>query len=847
MGLAYNPKKSYKEFFIEDVLKSVDYVFAEGKPLFLMGDFNINYRSKSEKELVSNALIPYSLTVTNKLTPTRYDNEKGTVIDYIIADKRDVKYTHVSEAPFCTDHNLLICVTNIKRKEIVKAKKVEFFDRKGYNVKDFNEDILRAPWHLLYQETNINKMFDVFNNIVTKILGQHAPLKKCFIRNHKPKQILNPVFNCEKGELLRNKKQKAKQEYEANSSPESFKQYKVARNKYNNFLKKSYECQQQEMYSELDTSRKRWKFINTIRNSFNQQIYIPEIRNSFGTIISDTLAITNLLNYRFSTLGVFKGPSIERLNSTEVNHGRPKFELRFFTEKEIFDVVKQLNSKKPLGPSKLPAWALKDAISALGPHITFLLNACLRANIFPDCLKKAHVIPLYKKDDPLDPGNYRPISITPALSKVFEKLISQQLTEYLSREKILNAKQFGFRPGYSTSDALLFTTENIRSELDKNNKVAAAFLDLSKAFDSISHLILIQKFKELSIGVNTIELFKSFLSQREQRVVLNGFMSDWLTLNQGVPQGTILGPLFFIIYVNDMPQIIKNSCTMIQYADDTTLFCAGQNIENCIQHLELNLKEVINYFNQNKLMINVGKTKFVIFRKHSQDKTTKDLQLQIEGTIIEQSDSTKFLGVILDQTLSYKQEVDKILKNMAIAIQTIKNIRNQLPHSVRVLLIKTLVLSHLHYTCLLLNGCSNQLLNKLEKQIKWAIRTSLSVQRNISVRVYRINHDIPTANQIIRYRSLQYYSRLFLKNLPAFKTLKFPNLPEYYNFRTKHFKMTGNAKTDFMQKSFAYLTTKRFENFVTNYQVDLKNVKIGKIKSLAKQHVMQNYGLEEST
>ena len=127
VGLAYNPKKSYKEFFIEDVLKSVDYVFAEGKPLFLMGDFNINYRLKSEKELVSNALIPYSLTVTNKLTPTRYDNENGTVIDYIIADKRDVKYTHVSEAPFCTGHNILICGTNIKRKVIVKAKKVDFF------------------------------------------------------------------------------------------------------------------------------------------------------------------------------------------------------------------------------------------------------------------------------------------------------------------------------------------------------------------------------------------------------------------------------------------------------------------------------------------------------------------------------------------------------------------------------------------------------------------------------------------------------------------------------------------------------------------------------------------------
>ena len=159
---------------------------------------------------------------------------------------------------------------------------------------------------------------------------------------------------------------------------------------------------------------------------------------------------------------------------------------------------------------------------------------------------------------------------------------------------------------------------------------------------------------------------------------------------------------------------------------------------------------------------------------------------------------------------------------MAIAIQTIKNIRNQLPHSARVLLIKTLVLSHLQYNCLLLNGCSVQLLNKLEKQIKWAIRTSLSVQRNISVRVYRINHDIPTANQIIGYRSLQYYSRLFLKNLPAFKTLKFPNLPEYYNFRTKHFKMTGNAKTDFMQKSFARLATKRLKLLLQTTKLTLR-------------------------
>ena len=181
----------------------------------------------------------------------------------------------------------------------------------------------------------------------------------------------------------------------------------------------------------------------------------------------------------------------------------------------------------------------------IAPHLQHIFNNCISQSNFPACLKIAQVIPLYKKDDPEEPSNYRPISITPCISKVFELLIRDQIVEHLNRNKILTNSQYGFRKKYSTTDALMYCTEFIRNEINQKRSVAAAFLDLSKAFDSIDHTVLNQKLVEVGFNTNACKLLSSFLYERSQTVKLGEIESDSIILERGVPQGTVLGPLLF--------------------------------------------------------------------------------------------------------------------------------------------------------------------------------------------------------------------------------------------------------------------------------------------------------------
>ena len=275
----------------------------------------------------------------------------------------------------------------------------------------------------------------------------------------------------------------------------------------------------------LDCPKKQWNFINSIRNTMKQSTQIDDLRNSFGDTIIENKKKANFLNYRFSTLGEYKNahPPIDVPTEYSVHSKTNRhFQFRFITHKEMKDAILLLPLNKPLGPSKIPAWALKDSINTVNPILTMIINECISKSVFPYTLKKKHVFPIFKKGDTTDPVNYRPISITPTLSKLFEKNFSSQIHEFLANSNILNPKQFGFRPGYSPNDALLYTTEKIRFHLDKNNIAAAAFLDLSKAFDSLSHSVFERKLSHIGIEQSATTLIKSFLENRQQLTIVNG-------------------------------------------------------------------------------------------------------------------------------------------------------------------------------------------------------------------------------------------------------------------------------------------------------------------------------------
>ena len=255
-----------------------------------------------------------------------------------------------------------------------------------------------------------------------------------------------------------------------------------------------------------------------------------------------------------------------------------------------------------MGPSTIPAWELKDGAHSLAEPICFLFNGFLKQNKFPSLLKLANITPIHKKGDTENSLNYRPISITPALPKVLKTLVKDQIEEQLSKYNLLSKTQFGFRKNFSTIDALVYLTETVRQKLDENKSGNCNVFRFVKSFWFNWPLAFTKKLKHLGFFSSAILFIKSYLSNRHQQVVIPEAESDWLEVRQGVPQGTVLGPLLFNLYVIDLPNFINWS--LIQYADDAVVYTFDKNIIDCKLPLEKSISSLVDYFLYHSLKLN---------------------------------------------------------------------------------------------------------------------------------------------------------------------------------------------------------------------------------------------------
>ena len=273
--------------------------------------------------------------------------------------------------------------------------------------------------------------------------------------------------------------------------------------------------------------------------------------------------------------------------------------------------------------------------------------------VFPSVLKTAKVIPVFKKDSKLDYSNYRPISLLSNIEKILEKLMYRRLYTFLNNNIIYDL-QFGFRKQYSTSHALISINENIQKALDDGNIGCGVFVDLQKAFDTVDHQILLAKLNHYGIRGVSNDWFKSYLSNRNQYVSIDGYESGLAAINCGVPQGSVLGPLQFLLYINDLNQAIK-FCKVHHFADDTNLLCLSNSIK------KLNKPINVNWLNANKISLNVKKTEIVIF-KSKQKKLEGDLKIKFCGKRLYPTESVKYLGVKIDTNLTWQHVNDLSIK-----------------------------------------------------------------------------------------------------------------------------------------------------------------------------------------
>ena len=340
----------------------------------------------------------------------------------------------------------------------------------------------------------------------------------------------------------------------------------------------------------------------------------------------------------------------------------PPFLLKSVTEKVVLEFISSMKNKKSPGPDAINIKILKQVAHIIITPLTHIINLSLKHGVFPDKIKLAHVVPIFKKGDQTHCSNYRPISLLSCFHKLFEKIVKSKLDEYLKTNNILYKYQFGFRKSHSTNLAIVEVIDKIYTHLNQNMYGLGIFLDLKKAFDTVDHEILLSKLEHYGIEGNALNWFKSYLTNRRQCTKINGKLSPEETVVCGVPQGSVLGPLLFIIYINDMVNSLKYTHPKL-FADDTNIFLFHKDLKTLYSNANEDLHSLSNWLIANKLSLSVGNDKDSRYTIYSPTKLKPNInlpKLHVGDCEIPRTSSVKYLGLHIDENLNFKGHIDQL-------------------------------------------------------------------------------------------------------------------------------------------------------------------------------------------
>ena len=710
------------------------------------------------------------------------------LIDHSFISKNQLFEASVLESTLGVDHFTIVYQSSFKIDHSDKKRQFLIRNTKKYSRSNFNRDIALQDWSPMYQINEPNEMFLKFIEMFENILRCHAPLK--LVESSTKKQQKQWLTKELRG--LINEKHRLFNAWKKNPKSEVYNIYKSLRNSVNRKLKKAADDYTKNFFQQLPTSREQWKFIKNRINSNSQIEKIDKLRED-SHFVEDDREIANVLNNCFARLGLYKGKDVAP-NCSSLTFDGPEFSFRPVTRKELYNVIYNLPKHKSPGPGYIPAWALKDSKLSIGTHLQFVVNECINNNTFPNILKTAHVTPVYKKGDRLEPENYRPISVTPTLAKIFGRLLLEQLTRHLTLNGLINKNQFGFQKQKSCLDTIISLTEKINQCVDENEIVVTLFLDLAKAFNSISIDVFMNKIKRYGIGENARILLNSFLCDRKQCVKNGIAKSDWVVINHGVPQGPVLGPLIFILYVNDFSEAVSTNCDVLQFADETAILCHAKNKANLQLIAEDTLNKTDQYMKQNRLTLNEKKTELMVFRN---EKLPIIETVDFKGHRLEASEKCRYLGVIIDRKLTYQNQLSKVISKMASAIRSIYLVRYQVPLKTRINFFKSLVLSHLDFSAIFFQNLPSYSIDRINKQINWGIKVCFMKTKYDTARDLLLETKIlPAELQITRVSLNRFFNILQQTRNCSNKHFRFlENVPIIVNKRTHNLFLEQKCKS----------------------------------------------------
>ena len=371
----------------------------------------------------------------------------------------------------------------------------------------------------------------------------------------------------------------------------------------------------------------------------------------------------------------------------------------FIRPTSLYEIIKLsscIKTSKADGPDGISPRVVKESIHYIVNPLCNIFNMSLSSGIVPDQLKIAKIVPLFKKDNPEFIENYRPVALLSIFAKLLERLMYDRLYDFLTQNNILILEQFGFRKNYSTSLSVLCFTDYILQEIEKGNFCCGVFMDLSKAFDTIDHHILLEKLYLYGIRGLPLQLFYSYSSDRKQFVVVDGVESTHLDVSLGLPQGSVLGPLLFLIYVNDIINC-SNLLKFSLFADDTVVLYSHKDVNELVTIINNELDMLNDWFKCNKLFLNFKKTKYVLFHSKRKKLPLNINSVKIEDANIERTEAINFLGILIHESLAWKYHIANISSKISRNIGVLSKLKWFLPRKILFNIYNAIILPHFNY------------------------------------------------------------------------------------------------------------------------------------------------------
>lgn len=584
-----------------------------------------------------------------------------------------------------------------------------------------NTIISKENWTEVLQSENIQLAANIFYTTFNKLLDQ------CRINHKKNTNKFYKIKPWITQGLIKSIKNRDKMKHQLlkNNSLELLMEYKTYRNRLSKLLKKSkHDYYRNNIKDNQSDMKKIYQIISDATNEKSKHSSESiQIMADNDIAFRDNKEMSNYCNNYFINVGINMLTNIKKpanfANNLRIN--KNSMFLTPVTDSELIKHISTLKNNGAPGKDGITAKIIKTIHMHILEPLKHIINLSFQTGIVPTQFKTSIVTPIHKSGDKSKIKNYRPISLINNFGKVFEKCLKERLLLFITANNILHNLQFGFQKGKSTSDAMYTVINEITKNLDTDKKCIAVFLDLAKAFDTVDHNKLLNILEQHGVRGTVLDVFSNYLTNRLQQVKINNTLSDQMSIKIGVPQGTVLGPVLFLLYINSMLSLLPN-IKIISYADDSVILCNGSTWTETKNQAETGMSLIKNWLNAYQLSLNVEKTNYIAFSITNVNRPQFNTIQIDEDTIIREASEVKYLGIIIDQNLKWDNHIDNLTTKVRKLIHKFYQIREFLPKALLLLVYKTLVESLLRYGILVWGGLYANSLQKLNIVQKFIIK-----------------------------------------------------------------------------------------------------------------------------